>query len=72
MAGVTEEELRARVEKAAGKPAGYLLPLQVIPDQLDALQRDVAAVREHPLIGPEIAVGGFMYDVDTGRLNQQA
>lgn len=72
MAGVTEDELRERVEKAAGKPAGYLLPLQVIPDQLEALGRDVAAVREHPLIGPEIAVGGFMYDVDSGRLTQKA
>lgn len=70
MAGTTEDELREKVEKAAGKPAGYLLPLEVIPDQAEALQRDVAAVREHPLIGPEIAVGGFMYDVDTGLLEQ--
>ena len=70
MAGTTEDELRARVERAAGQPAGYLLPLEVIPDQLEALRRDVAAVREHPLIGSGVAVGGFMYDVDTGRLTQ--
>ena len=68
MAGTTEDELRARVEQAAGQPAGYLLPLEVIPDQVEALRRDVAAVREHPLIGSGVAVGGFMYDVDTGRL----
>lgn len=69
MASTTEDELRERVEKAAGKPAGYLLPLAVITDQLEALRRDVTAIREHPLIGREIAVGGFMYDVDTGLLD---
>lgn len=69
MAAMTEDEMRAKVELAAGKPAGYL-PLNVIPDQLEALRRDVAAVREHPLIGEEILVGGFMYDVDTGLLRQ--
>lgn len=68
MASTTESELRARVEAAAGRPAGYLLPLDVIPDQLEALRRDVAAIRQHPLIGPGILVGGFMYDVDTGKL----
>src|SRR5919198_1782822 len=42
MASMTEDELRAKVEKAAGKPAGYL-PINVVPDQLEALRRDVAA-----------------------------
>jgi carbonic anhydrase len=69
MAAMTEDELRAKVEAAAGKPAGYL-PLTVVPDQLEGLRRDVAAVREHPLIGDDILVGGFMYDVDNGRLTQ--
>lgn len=69
MASMSEDELRAEVEKAAGKPASYL-PLNVIPDQVEALQRDVAAVREHPLIGDDILVGGFLYDVDTGLLKQ--
>ena len=69
MAAMSEDDLRAKVELAAGKPAGYL-PISVIPDQHEALRRDVAAVREHPLIGDDILVGGFMYDVDTGRLTQ--
>ena len=37
---------------------------------LNQVRRDVAAVREHPLIGDDILVGGFMYDVDNGRLTQ--
>lgn len=69
MAAMSEDDLRAKVELAAGKPAGYL-PIPVIPDQIEALRRDVTAVREHPLIGDDILVGGFMYDVDTGRLIQ--
>ncbi|TDU84389.1 carbonic anhydrase [Kribbella voronezhensis] len=69
MASMTEDAMRAKVELAAGKPAGYL-PLNVIPDQLEALRHDVSAVREHPLIGDDILVGGFMYDVDTGHLTQ--
>jgi len=69
MAAMTEDEMRTKVELAAGKPAGYL-PLNVIPDQLEALRRDLAAVREHPLIGDDVLVGGFMYDVDNGRLTQ--
>jgi carbonic anhydrase len=69
MASMTEDEMRAKVEKAAGQSAAYL-PLNVIPDQLEALRRDVTAVREHPLISEDVLVGGFMYDVDTGRLKQ--
>ena len=29
---------------------------------------DIQAVRTHPLIPRTVAVGGFMYDVDTGLL----
>jgi carbonic anhydrase len=67
MAARTEDELRAKVEEVSGRPAGYL-PLNVVPDQREALRRDVAAVRDHPLIGADVLVGGFVYDVDTGRL----
>jgi carbonic anhydrase len=69
MAAMSEDELRAKVELAAGKPAGFL-PIDVVPDQLEALRHDVTAVRDHPLIGDDVLVGGFMYDVDTGRLTQ--
>ena len=36
------------------------------------LQADVAAVRSHPLIPESVAVGGFLYDVDTGTLDRRA
>jgi carbonic anhydrase len=67
MASATEEELRARVAESAGTDASWQR-FNVVRDQVDALGRDVAAVRSHPLIGDRAAVGGFIYDVDTGLL----
>lgn len=34
------------------------------------VHEDVEMVRSHPLIDGRAEVGGFMYDVDTGRLKQ--
>ncbi len=42
----------------------------VVDDQLAALADDVQRVRAHPLIPERVKVGGFLYDVDTGRLTQ--
>ena len=36
-----------------------------------ALDEDVAAVRSHPLIPASVRVGGFLYDVDTGRIERK-
>ena len=69
MASSTERELRARVGESAGVDASWQR-FSVIHDQVDALRQDVAAVRTHPLIGDRALVGGFLYDVDTGRLKQ--
>jgi carbonic anhydrase len=44
----------------------------VITDQLATLAEDVETVRSHPLIPDRVRVGGFLYDVDTGRLNRHA
>jgi carbonic anhydrase len=42
----------------------------VVEDQEAALRDDVRKVDSHPLIPDSVAVGGFIYDVDTGLLNQ--
>ena len=47
-------------------------PFHVVADQAAALAEDVAKVRSHPLIPDTVQVGGFIYDVDTGLLSQQA
>jgi carbonic anhydrase len=69
MASSTEEELRARVSAASGQNAAWAR-FSVIRDQAAALRDDVARVHAHPLIPDTVPVGGFLYDVDTGRLER--
>jgi carbonic anhydrase len=69
MASSTEQELRERVGASAGQDASWQ-GFHVVSDQRAALAADVAAVRSHPLIPDTVAVGGFIYDVDTGLLEQ--
>lgn len=69
MASSTLEELRARVGESAGQDASWQT-FGVVEDQEAALLDDVRKVRAHPLIPGTVAVGGFLYDVDTGLLDQ--
>jgi carbonic anhydrase len=70
MASATQDELRARVGQSAGQDASWQT-FGVVEDQEAALQDDVRMVRSHPLIPDTVAVGGFLYDVDTGLLHQR-
>ncbi len=69
MASSTLEELRAQVGESAGLDATWQ-PFNVVEDQRAALADDVRKVRSHPLIPSTVAVGGFLYDVDTGLIEQ--
>ncbi len=71
MASSTLEELRDAVAESAGQDASWQ-HFGVVPDQEGALRDDVRQVRSHPLIPARVAVGGFLYDVDTGLLDQLA
>ena len=71
MASATEAELRVAVGASAGVDASWQ-SFGVVTDQLEQLREDVVKVRTHPLIGGRAAVGGFVYDVDTGLLKQHA
>ncbi len=70
MASNTEQELRVKVGKSAGRDATWQ-PFHVITDQIASLQEDVQKVRSHPLIPETVKVGGFMYYVDTGLIEQK-
>jgi carbonic anhydrase len=70
MALNTENELRIKVGKSAGQDATWQ-PFHTIPDQIAALQEDVQKVRSHPLIPDTVKVGGFLYHVDTGLIDQK-
>ncbi len=66
----TELELREKVGESAGVDATWQA-FGVIDDPIKALEEDVQRVRSHPLIPETTLAGGFMYDVDTGLLEQK-
>jgi carbonic anhydrase len=70
MASSTEQELREKIGASAGQDASWQ-QFHVVEDQLAALDEDVQKVRSHPLIPDSVRVGGFLYDVDTGLLDQK-
>lgn len=71
MATSTEDELKQRVGDSAGKDASWMT-LGAITDQRNTVKADVLRVQTHPLISDHIAVGGFIYDVDSGQLERVA
>jgi carbonic anhydrase len=70
MTKYTETELREIIGEKAGSDASWQ-GFHVIADQESALKADVMAIRAHPLIPASVAVGGFIYDVDTGKLDRR-
>ncbi len=70
MASSTEAELRDRVSRSAGVDASWQR-FHVVEDQVAALREDVRRIRSHPLVPEAVAVGGFLYDVDTGLLERK-
>ncbi|MGN6252619.1 MAG: beta-class carbonic anhydrase [Marmoricola sp.] len=69
MGSATLEEMRQRVSDAAGQDASWQ-PFSVVADQRARLVDDVHRIAAHPLVGAGVKVGGFIYDVDTGLLEQ--
>ena len=70
VASNTEEVLRERVAESAGTDVTWQR-FHVIEDQVATLGLDVHRVRSHPLVPDSVQVGGFVYDVDTGLLEQK-
>jgi carbonic anhydrase len=70
MTANSEADLRSRIGESAGVDASWQ-SFGVIEDQVARLGEDVAKVRSHPLIPDTVKVGGFVYDVDTGLLEQK-
>lgn len=69
MTRMSENELRETITELSGQDAWWQ-HFHVVPDQHAALVEDVHRVTSHPLIGDRAEVAGFLYDVDTGLLQQ--
>lgn len=70
VASNSEAALREKLGEATGADVSWLT-LPVTDGQDAALAADVARVRSHPLVPDSVTVGGFVYDVDTGLLDQK-
>lgn len=69
MAGGAEADVHAAIDEAGG-PDTRSIPFLVAPDQIEALRTDVQRARSWPYLGGTTTVGGFLYDVDTGRVTR--
>lgn len=69
MATSSEVELHDQIGAIHNTDATWM-SFGVIEDQSATLQADVHKVRSHPLIPANVLVGGFVYDVDSGLLDQ--
>lgn len=67
MASATEDEIHEALTGAAGMDTRSF-DLHVIPDQVEALRRDLIRIRALPFLPDDLAVGGAIYDVRTGIL----
>lgn len=71
MASATREEINATIAADSGIDVRSL-DFQLIADQGATLREDVQRIRSWPFLSEAVPVGGFLYDVDTGRLEQRA
>lgn len=68
MAAADDDELRAAISEAGG-PDTSDLPFRVSPDQRATVCADVERVRSFARLDG-LTAGGFLYDVESGRLTQ--
>ena len=55
-----------------GSAEGRYIKWHTIADQQLAVIEDVTRIRNHPLVDPAVPIYGYVYDVNTGRLNEVA
>jgi carbonic anhydrase len=68
MAGGTEEDVHEAI-RAGGGPDTRSMSFETTTDQRATLALDVQRIRSSPYLGG-LTVGGFVYDVHSGRLEQ--
>jgi carbonic anhydrase len=68
MAAGNEDDVHDAI-RAAGGPDTRSLAFLATDDQHATLREDVQRIRSWPYLS-HLAVGGFLYDVDTGRVSQ--
>jgi len=67
MSSFRNEDLQAKLSDQFGQSAEHIdfLPFA---DLTQSVRDDVQTIRNHPFIGDDVAVSGFIYDVKSGRI----
>ena len=68
MASATEAEIHETLTEASGMDTRSFA-INVVADQIEALRGDLIRIRALPDLPSDLAVGGAIYDVETGRLH---
>lgn len=67
MASASDDEMHDQISEVVGSDTTWL-SLGMITDQERTIRADIKRVTSHPLISSDVAIGGFLYDVDSGLL----
>jgi carbonic anhydrase len=67
----TNEDIRAKLRDERGADAEHI-DFQPFPSVRERVQESVRLLKETPLLPDDYGVSGFVYDVETGRLEQVA
>ena len=67
MVGTAEDDIHALIAEQYGVDT-YSMEFRTVEDEVAALRRDLRRIRSFPLLPRDLAVGGAVYDVDTGAL----
>ncbi len=70
MLSFSDEELRSRLEKSTGETAAAPADFHSFRDVEENVRRQIQRLQSHPWISPQVAVRGFIYAVETGRLRE--
>src|ERR1700678_1978220 len=66
----TDEELNAKLVAATGVPSPSPMRFFSYKDPVQNTREQINTVRSHPWIAKEVAVRGFVFDVETGLLSE--
>jgi carbonic anhydrase len=58
------------VGQGPGSPEGAFIPWLTIKDNAKSVAEDVQRIRAHPLVPASIPIYGYIYDVQSGKLNE--
>lgn len=72
MLSFSDDELRSRLERSTGRSAVVPAYFHSFRDVEENVQRQISRLKSHAWIPSQVAVRGFVYEVETGRLREVA